>query len=98
MPEMTKYKQAEDQAAIVQYLKDTGYRIIEDKCSDGWIRWRHNHLEGVVRITAHKEWEILADPTGQWDRCANTTFCTSLPAEICNRSLELAFFRLDINE
>jgi len=99
MSKVNKYKQEADQAIILQYLKDKGYTVQEDKCSAGWIRWRrHSQLEGVVRLTAYSGWEICADPMGEWDRCANAAFNALIPEEICERSLDSAFSRLESND
>lgn len=60
---------SQGQAAFASYLPHHGWTILEN--SQGFIRWKGKKCEGALRFTDSGEWQLLADPLGRWDRCAN---------------------------
>jgi hypothetical protein len=62
-------EQRADQALLQRFLAGRGWQILS--VEDGFIRWKTSAAEGAVRLTDSGIWQLLADPVGQWDRCAN---------------------------
>ena len=61
--------QASEQAQLQGFLRARGWQILS--AEDGFIRWKGKSTEGAVRLTDSGIWQLLADPIGHWDRCAN---------------------------
>jgi hypothetical protein len=72
---MSDYKIAEQTESFKAFLKGSRLTVIDNECSEGWVRWRGYDYEGVVRITASGIWELVADSLKVgFDRCANAQF------------------------
>ncbi len=62
---------------LLHYLRKHG--LSPDADGIGFIRWKSAKAEGAVRLTARGGWQLLADPPGRWDRCANALVRLEMP-------------------
>jgi hypothetical protein len=65
----TAQDRSPEQDLLEKYLPLRGWKVLSSE--PGFIRWKGAKAEGVARVTSSRVWQLLADPAGRWDRCAN---------------------------
>lgn len=71
---LPKHVIAQQHESFLSFLAHEGCTILTSQSSEGFIRWKDAFHEGVVRITAADQWQLLGDRLGNWDRCSNAAF------------------------